>query len=176
MNYQNYIRDVPDFPQKGVVFRDISPLLESAHAWQHAVTDLTQKAILFQPDMLAGIDARGFLVAAPVAAQLGVGFSMVRKKGKLPWQTLDHTYALEYGNDQIELHADAFNKGAKVLICDDLLATGGTAAAAKKLIEKCGAQPVGLLCLIELQGLGGKEKLNNLPVQSLVTYGAALSE
>ena len=170
MDFKNFIRDVPDFPKEGIVFRDISPLLGHAQAWQAAVDDLTQKATSFKPDMLVGIDARGFLVAAPLAYQLGLGFSMVRKKGKLPWHTVDHTYALEYGNDQIELHADAFKKGAKVLICDDLLATGGTAAAAKKLIEKCDAQPVGLLCLIELQGLGGREKLDGLPVESLMTY------
>ena len=170
MDFKNFIRDVPDFPKEGIVFRDISPLLGHAQAWQAAVDGLTQKATSFQPDMLAGIDARGFLVAAPLAYRLSLGFSMVRKKGKLPWQTVDHTYELEYGNDQIELHADAFEKGAKVLICDDLLATGGTAAAAKKLIEKCGAQPVGLLCLIELQGLGGREKLDGLPVASLMAY------
>lgn len=170
MNFKDYIRDVPDFPRPGIVFRDISPLLADPEAWQAAVNALAEIVEEVKPDMLAGIDARGFLLAAPLAYKLGIGFSMVRKKGKLPWETIDHTYELEYGNDHIELHADAFKKGAKVLICDDLLATGGTAAATKVLIEKCGAEPVGLLCLIELEGLGGREKLDDLPVKALMHY------
>lgn len=170
MNFKSYIRDVPDFPKKGIIFRDISPLLAAPHAWAMAVDELSERAKQFAPDMLAGIDARGFLIAAPLSYKLGVGFSMVRKKGKLPWDTIDHIYELEYGTDQVELHADAFPKGAKVLICDDLLATGGTAFATKSLIEKCGGHPVGLLCLIELEGLGGREKLMGLPVSSLIHY------
>lgn len=170
MDFKSYIRDVPDFPKKGIVFRDISPLLENPEAWRAAVDSLTEKAGVFKPDMLAGIDARGFLLAAPLSYAMNTGFSMVRKKGKLPWETIDHTYDLEYGSDQVELHADAFNKGARILICDDLLATGGTAAATKTLIEKTGAEPVGLLCLIELQGLGGREALGGLPVSALMTY------
>ena len=170
MDFKKYIRDVPDFPKKGIVFRDISPLLENPEIWRAAIDALEGMAEDMKPDMLAGIDARGFLLAAPLSYKMGIGFSMVRKKGKLPWETIDHTYELEYGNDQVELHADAFPKGAKVLICDDLLATGGTAAAAKILVEKCGATPVGLLCLVELEGLGGREKLGGLPVKALMTY------
>lgn len=169
-DFKKYIRDVPNFPKKGIVFRDISPLLETPAAWQAAVDELARKAEKFEPDMLAGIDARGFLLAAPLAYKLGVGFSMVRKKGKLPWQTVDSTYQLEYGSDQVELHADAFKKGAKVLICDDLLATGGTAGATRKLIEKCGATPTGFLCLIELMELKGRDKLQGVQVETLIQY------
>ena len=170
MDFKKYIRDVPNFPKEGIIFRDISPLLENPEAWRAAIDTLETMAADMKPDMLAGIDARGFLLAAPLSYKMGLGFSMVRKKGKLPWETIDHTYELEYGNDHVELHADAFHKGARVLICDDLLATGGTAAAAKVLVEKCGATPVGLLCLVELKGLGGRENLGGLPTKALMIY------
>lgn len=170
MDLKNYIRDVENFPKEGVTFRDISPLLGTPKAWQHAIDKLAVMAKTHNPTMLAGIDARGFLLAAPLAHQLGLGFAMVRKKGKLPWKTVDLTYDLEYGSDHIELHADAFPVGERVLICDDLLATGGTAAATKALIEKCGAHPVGLLCLIELVGLKGRDRMGDLPIDALLTY------
>ena len=170
MDLKQFIRDVPDFPKEGIMFRDISPLLADPKAWQYAIDQMAERVAAHKPDMLAGIDARGFLLAAPLAYKMGIGYAMVRKKGKLPWQTIDYTYELEYGNDHIELHADAFPKGSKVVICDDLLATGGTAGATQILIDKCGASPVALACLIELQGLGGREKLGGLPVETLLTY------
>ena len=149
MDLKQFIRDVPDFPKEGIMFRDISPLLADPKAWSHALDQMAERIAPYKPDMLAGIDARGFLLAAPLADRMGIGFAMVRKKGKLPWQTIDYTYELEYGNDHIELHADAFPKGARVVICDDLLATGGTAGATQILIDKCGASPVALACLID---------------------------
>lgn len=170
MDLKHYIRDVPNFPKTGIMFRDISPLLANPKAWQYAIDQMAEKITPYKADMLAGIDARGFLLAAPLAYKMGIGFAMVRKKGKLPWQTVDYTYELEYGNDHIELHADAFPKNARIVICDDLLATGGTAGATQILIDKCKANPVALACLIELEGLGGREKLGGLPVETLLTY------
>lgn len=170
MDLKQFIRDVPDFPKEGIMFRDISPLLADPKAWQYAVDQMAERIAYYKPDMLAGIDARGFLLAAPLAYKMGIGYAMVRKKGKLPWQTIDYTYELEYGNDHIELHADAFPKGSRVVVCDDLLATGGTAGATQILIDKCGASPVALACLIELEGLGGREKLGGLPVEALLKY------
>ncbi|MBA43675.1 MAG: adenine phosphoribosyltransferase [Magnetococcales bacterium] len=170
MDLKQYIRDVPNFPKEGIMFRDISPLLADPKAWQCAIDQMAERIADYKPDMLAGIDARGFLLAAPLAYKMGIGYSMVRKKGKLPWQTIDYTYELEYGNDHIELHADAFPKGSRVVVCDDLLATGGTAGATQILIDKCGASPVALACLIELEGLGGREKLGGLPVEALLKY------
>ncbi len=170
MDLKNYIRDVIDFPKSGVVFRDISPLLANPKAWHAAIDQMAELIAPYKPDMLAGIDARGFLLAAPLAYKMGIGFSMVRKKGKLPWRTIDCTYELEYGSDHIELHADAFPKGARVVVCDDLLATGGTAAATENLINKSGATPVALACLIELEALGGRQRLGKMPAEALLKY------
>jgi adenine phosphoribosyltransferase len=164
-----YIRDVPDFPKPGILFRDISPLLADGKAWQQAVRDMAERVAKHKPDMLAGIDARGFLVAAPVARELGIGFAMVRKKGKLPWKTVEHTYELEYGSDTLQLNADAFEQGQRVVICDDLLATGGTAGAAVALVRKTGGNPVALACLIELANLGGAAKIG-IPTEALLVY------
>lgn len=170
LNLKDYIRDVPDFPKPGILFRDISPLLADGTAWRAAIDQMCELIAPYKPDVLAGIDARGFLVAAPVAYKMGIGFTMVRKSGKLPWHTVDQTYDLEYGQDHIQLHADAFEKGQRVVICDDLLATGGTAAAAKSLVTACGGTPVALACLIELAGLNGRDRLGEMPVASLLTY------
>lgn len=169
LDLKTLIRDVPDFPKPGIMFRDISPLLAHSQGWAQAIDTLAGQVAALKPDFLAGIDARGFLVAAPLAYKLGVGFCMVRKKGKLPWKTVQHTYDLEYGSDRIELNADAFPAGARVLICDDLLATGGTADAACTLVRKIGGQPIGLACLIELEGLGGRARVG-VPVHPLLTY------
>ncbi|MBI1362656.1 MAG: adenine phosphoribosyltransferase [Proteobacteria bacterium] len=163
------IRDVPNFPKEGILFRDISPLLADGEGWRKAVDEMAERVAKYKPDMLAGIDARGFLVAAPVAYKLGIGFAMVRKKGKLPWKTVEHTYELEYGSDTLQLNADAFAQGQRVVICDDLLATGGTAGAAVELVRKTGGNPVALACLIELAGLGGAAKLG-IPSESLLVY------
>ena len=169
INLKTLIRDVPDFPKPGILFRDISPLLADPKGWAQAVDEMAERIAGYKPDMLAGIDARGFLVAAPVACKLGIGFTMVRKKGKLPWKTVEHTYELEYGSDTLQLNADAFEGGQRVVICDDLLATGGTAAAAVELVRKTGGDPVALACLIELADLGGKVKVH-IPTESLLIY------
>lgn len=170
MDLKDYIRDVPDFPKPGILFRDISPLLATPDAWQKAVNELCIRVARHKPDVLVGIDARGFLVAAPVAYRLGVGFSMLRKKGKLPWKTVERTYELEYGTDTLQLNADAIKPGQRVVICDDLLATGGTAEAAIKLVQDCGGKPVALACLIELADLNGRTRLADVEVNSLLVY------
>ena len=135
MDLKDHIRSIPDFPKEGILFYDISTLLAHADAWQVALGRLAKLVCRYQPDLLAGIESRGFLVAAPLASRLGLGFTMVRKKGKLPGDTVDHEYDLEYGTDTIEIQADAVEKGQRVVILDDLLATGGTMAAAIELAQ-----------------------------------------
>ena len=170
LDLKGYIRTVPDFPQKGVLFRDISPLLADPNAWHTAIDRLAERVRTYQPNILMGLDARGFLVAAPLAYKLGIGFCMARKPGKLPWETVQQTYTLEYGKNALEISKDTLQKGQNVLICDDLLATGGTANAAKQLIEKCGAKPIALACLIELEELSGRKVLGDLAVEALMAY------
>lgn len=169
MNLKDHIRGIPDFPKPGILFYDISTLLAHKDAWQVAVARLTEAVAPLKPDVLAGIESRGFLVAAPLALQLGCGFVMVRKQGKLPGETIGHTYDLEYGSDTIEIQADAVEKGQRVVVLDDLLATGGTLAATIELLRKCGAEVVAAACLIELTFLGGREKLD-VPVTTLIQY------
>lgn len=159
MNIQDHIRIVPDFPKEGINFYDIATLLASPEAWRETVIALKNICQKYDADMLMGIEARGFLVAAPLAMELGCGFGMVRKKGKLPGQTLSHSYTLEYGEDEIEIQPDMIPAGAKVILVDDLLATGGTMSAAESLISKAGAHVVLNLCIIELDGLNGRDKL-----------------
>lgn len=160
MNIQDHIRIVPDFPKPGINFYDIATLLQNHAAWKEAIFKLERIARSYSPDMLMGIESRGFLVAAPLAYELGCGFGMVRKKGKLPGQTLAHEYSLEYGEDVIEIQPDLIPAGAKVALIDDLLATGGTMQAAEALLQKTGAHVVANICLIELEGLGGRDKLS----------------
>ncbi|MDA8324102.1 MAG: adenine phosphoribosyltransferase [Actinomycetota bacterium] len=161
-----FIRDVPDYPQPGVVFKDITPLLADGPAFAAVVAALAggQDKI----DKVAGIEARGFILAAPVACHLGVGFVPVRKVGKLPGPTHAETYQLEYGTATVEVHTDAFAPGERVLLIDDVLATGGTAAATAALIRRCGAEVTTLAVLIELGFLGGRANLSGLPVRSLL--------
>lgn len=163
------IRDVPDFPAPGVVFRDITPLLADSAAFSAAVDAL---AAPYGPDIdfVAGVEARGFIFAAPVAQRLGAGFIPVRKPNKLPWETVSQSYELEYGIDTLEIHADAVKPGDRVLLVDDVLATGGTAVAAASLLESSGATVVGLSFLIELGFLGGRSKLGQRPINSAVMY------
>ena len=170
MDLKDHIRQVPDFPKPGILFYDISTLLEHPGAWKEAVGQL--KAIVgeMKPDLLAGIESRGFLTAAPLALELGLGFIMVRKKGKLPYDTHEESYDLEYGSNTVALHIDAVNPGDRVLLVDDLLATGGTAAAAAKLLRKIDANILEIRFLIELGFLNGSEKLDRFPVKSLVNY------
>lgn len=169
MNLKHHIRSIPDFPKPGILFYDISTLLANAKAWHEAIERLAEMARRHKPDVIAGIESRGFLLAAPLALALGTGFIMLRKKGKLPGITVRHTYALEYGTDTIEIQSDAIKKGARVLLVDDLLATGGTMAAAVTLLEQVGAVVPAAACIIELTFLEGRKKLS-VPVETLLQY------
>ncbi|PZG20797.1 adenine phosphoribosyltransferase [Nonomuraea aridisoli] len=160
------IRDVPDYPRPGVVFKDITPLLADPVAMAAVVEEL---AGTLQADKIVGIEARGFILAAPVAYRAGAGFVPVRKKGKLPAATLEESYDLEYGSATIEVHRDAFAPGDRVLIVDDVLATGGTAKAAVELVERAGGEVAGFAVLMELAFLKGRERLAGVDVRSLVT-------
>jgi adenine phosphoribosyltransferase len=169
MDLKSHIRSIPDFPKPGILFYDISTLLAHAQAWQETVERLSAALKPHRPDILVGIESRGFLVAAPLALRLGCGFVMVRKRGKLPGPTITHTYELEYGTDTIEIQADAIEKGRRVAVLDDLLATGGTLGAAINLCRKVGGNVVAAACIIELAFLGGRKKID-VPVSSVVSY------
>ncbi len=169
MNLKDHIRTIPDFPKPGILFYDISTLLAHAEAWQVTMDRLAENVAPHRPDVLAGIESRGFLVAAPLALKLRLGFIMVRKEGKLPGPTLPHTYDLEYGTDTIEIQADAVAPGQRIVLLDDLLATGGTMNAAAQLRRKSGAEVMAGACLIELTFLRGREKLD-IPLTTLVEY------
>lgn len=164
------VRDVVDFPKPGIVFKDITPILADGKLFRDSVTLLCATAGDAKIDKVVGIDARGFIFASAVADRLGVGFVPVRKKGKLPWKTRQTAYALEYGEAIVELHEDAVKPGESVLLVDDLLATGGTAAAAVKLLDELGANLIGISVLIELSFLAGRTKLVPHPVHSILTY------
>ncbi len=169
MDLKDHIRAIPDFPKPGILFRDISTLLRDASAWQFAVEQLADIVGVHRPTMLAGIESRGFLVAAPLALKLGCGFVMLRKRGKLPGAVVALDYALEYGSDRIEIQADAVHPGDSVVVVDDLLATGGTLAAGIALLRQVGADVPGAAALIELTALQGRERLD-VPFQALVAY------
>ena len=164
------IRDIPDFPKPGIIFKDITPVLADGQLFHQSITLLCLAHGARPVDKVVGIDARGFIFAAAVADRLGAGFVPVRKKGKLPWLTRQAAYTLEYGEAHIELHEDAVNPGENVLIVDDLLATGGTAAAAVKLLEQLDARIVGISVLIELSFLNGRTPLAPHPVWSVLSY------
>ncbi len=169
MDIKDHIRSIPDFPKPGIQFYDISTLLAHPEAWQVAMGRLAKIVSRHQPDILAGIESRGFLVAAPLALKLRCGFIMVRKKGKLPGATIPHEYSLEYGTDTIEIQEDAVKPGERVVILDDLLATGGTMNASVELFRKVGAQVVAVACIIELSFLHGQARLD-VPFHSLIAY------
>jgi adenine phosphoribosyltransferase len=169
MDLKKFIHDIPDFPKPGILFRDISPLLADKDAWRTAIKELAKLIGPHKPDMLAGIESRGFLVTAPLALELGCGFMMVRKHGKLPGKTIPHTYTLEYGTDTIEILADTVRPGTRVVVLDDILATGGTLAAAITLLRKAGADVRAAACLIELTFIEGRKRLD-LPFETLVKY------
>lgn len=164
------IRDIPDFPKKGILFRDITPVLGDADLFRTAIAAFVKICRDAKAEKIAGIDARGFLFGATVAYELGLGFVPIRKKGKLPFRTITQSYDLEYGSSEVEIHTDAFNDGEKVVLIDDLLATGGTAGAAIKLIRHSGAEVVAAAFLIELSELGGRAVLGGVPVISIVAY------
>lgn len=165
---RDLVRDVPDFPQPGILFRDITPLLGDGPALQAAVDALARAYP--EVDAVVGIESRGFILGAPVAYALGVGLILVRKEGRLPRATERAEYALEYGANTVEIHADALTPGQRVVIVDDVLATGGTAAATAELVERLGGEVAGIAVLIELTGLGGRDRLADYPVTSLLTY------
>jgi adenine phosphoribosyltransferase len=164
------IRDVADFPQPGIVFKDIMPLLADEHAYAQLIDELAAWAEERDPDVVLGAEARGFITGGALAYKLGCGFVAARKPGKLPWETVSATYALEYGSDSLELHADAIKEGARVLVHDDVLATGGTAKAKVELVEQLGGVVVGVLFIIALDFLNGREKLADYDVHALIHY------
>src|SRR5438067_6766962 len=164
------IRDVPDFPQPGVVFKDITPLLSDPEAFSTVVDRIVVQFGRGNVDKVVGIEARGFIVAAPVAYHFNAGFVPVRKVGKLPWESESESYELEYGTETLEIHRDALMEGERVLVVDDVLATGGTASATAHLVERLGAKVIGIACIIELTFLHGREKLGDLDFYSLIKY------
>jgi adenine phosphoribosyltransferase len=166
------IRSIPDFPKPGILFRDITPVLEDASLFRASIDLLARACKGIDCSKIAGLDARGFIFGAALAYRLGVGFVPIRKKGKLPFRTIAHSYDLEYGSAELEVHADSIAPGEKVLLVDDLLATGGTARAAISLLSELGADLQAALFMIELEGLGGRESLGNLSVLSLIHFPA----
>lgn len=164
------VRDIPDYPTSGVTFRDITPLLGDAEGFTGAITELVHRFDDVPVDRVLGMEARGFIVAAPVAYRIGAGFIPVRKAGKLPWAVVREEYELEYGRDKLEIHRDAIHPGERVLVIDDVLATGGTASATCTLVEALGGVVAGIGVLIELVDLGGRQRLDGRLVQSLATY------
>ncbi|HWL68382.1 MAG TPA: adenine phosphoribosyltransferase [Geminicoccus sp.] len=169
MNISDHIRTVPDFPKPGILFYDISTLLANHLAYRAAVTQMAGLAEKYRPDVLVGIESRGFIFAAPLALHMDRGFVMVRKVGKLPGAVVSHDYDLEYGSDTVQIVEDLIPKGARAVLIDDLIATGGTAEASIQLLRKIGAEPVAAICLIELDGLGGRDRLS-VPVETVLTY------
>ena len=170
IDLQRYIRSIPDWPKKGILFRDITPLLADPKAFSAAVDALCAGFTEVGVEYVAAVEARGFIFGAAVAKNLGVGFVPIRKKGKLPFKTESVSYDLEYGTDTLEVHSDAIVKGAKVLMVDDLLATGGTMAAACELIEKIEGQVVGIAFLIELCELSGRKKISRYKINTVISY------
>ncbi|MEK7275698.1 MAG: adenine phosphoribosyltransferase [Candidatus Desantisbacteria bacterium] len=170
MNLKDCIRDVPDFPKEGIIFKDITPLWRDGKAFAASIDEIAAKYVNEQIDLVVGIDARGFIVGAPVAYKLGVGFIPVRKPGKLPYKTTSISYSLEYGTDTVEIHEDAISPGQRILIVDDLLATGGTTTAVAGLVEKLGGVIVGIEFLVNLTFLNGKDKLKGYNISSLIEY------
>jgi len=164
------IRDIPDYPEPGVVFRDITPLLGDSQGFGRSITDLGHRFADLSVDRVLGMEARGFIVAAPVAYTIGAGFVPVRKAGKLPWAVVREEYQLEYGRDKLEIHRDAIHPGERILIIDDVLATGGTAAATVRLVEALGGEVVGLGFLLEIGELHGRARLTGHRVESLALY------
>jgi len=170
MDFKNYIRVIPDFPQPGIRFKDITTLLKDGAAYREAIEAMKRQVAHLQIDLVAGPEARGFVIGAPLALALGVGFVPIRKSGKLPGDTIEAAYDLEYGKDRLAMHKDAIQPGQKVLIADDLLATGGTISTTINLIRQLQGDIVGAAFLIELSYLNGRGKLQGIEVSSLVTY------
>ncbi len=170
MKLEKYIADVPNFPKDGILFKDITPLLANGEAFSHVISLIKEFAVKQNATVIVGPESRGFIFGCPVATELKLGFVPIRKPGKLPRETYQESYDLEYGSNVLAMHKDAIKKGDKVIIVDDLLATGGTVVATIKLIEKCGAEVVGVACLIELLELKGRELLKDKEVFSILKY------
>ena len=171
MDLKKYIRDIPDFPKKGILFHDVTTLFKNTGAFNFVVNELAERYTNKEIGYVAGIEARGFILAGALAIKLNCGMIPIRKPGKLPFHTISETYELEYGSDKLEIHEDAVKKGDKVLVIDDLVATGGTLLAGVKLIEKLGADVVGVGAIIDMPDLGGRSMLKNYDYQYLVVYG-----
>lgn len=169
-NVEDYIRSIPDFPEPGIIFRDITSILQDADGFQLAIDQLVERVSPDEVDVIAGAESRGFILGAPVAYKLHKPFVLIRKKGKLPMATVSKKYDLEYGTAEIEIHKDAVQPGQRVVIIDDLLATGGTLQACNELVEELGGKVVKDLFLIELAGLNGRRKLAGYDVESIVCY------
>lgn len=172
IDLKQYIRDIPDFPKKGIIFHDITPLLQNAKAYEAAIDRMAGMLDGSEIDYLVGIESRGFIFASALAMKLRTGLVIVRKPGKLPYVTINASYNLEYGSDSLEVHRDAIHRGSRVVLIDDLLATGGTAKAAGDLIQKLGGEITGYCFLVELTKLEGQKKLSPYPVWSAVKYEA----
>nr|MBC7244925.1 adenine phosphoribosyltransferase [Chloroflexota bacterium] len=170
MNLAKMIRDVPDFPVKGVLFKDITTLLKDPDAFQEAIDALVDRFLDEEIDIVAAIEARGFIIGAPLAYELAAGFVPIRKAGKLPWEKISASYALEYGTNTLEIHKDAIQPGQRVLLVDDVLATGGSAKAAAELIEQLGGKLVSIVFLVDITYLKGMEKLKGYDVFSLIKF------
>ncbi len=164
------IRDVPDFPKEGILFKDVMPLIADAEYFAESIRQLAEWSRPRKPDLVLGAEARGFIFGGALAYELGAGFVPARKPGKLPWETIEATYALEYGTDSLQIHRDAIGEGARVIVLDDVLATGGTAKAKCELVEQLGGNVVGVVFLIELTFLNGRERLAGYDVHSLIQY------
>ena len=170
LDLRDRVRDVPDFPKPGIVFKDLMPLVADATYFRETIDRLADLARPRQPDIILGAEARGFIFGGALADRLRCGFVPARKPGKLPWKTVEATYDLEYGTDSLQIHADAISKGARVIVHDDVLATGGTARAKTELVEQLGGEVVGLLFVVELAFLNGRDKLTGYDVESLIQY------
>jgi len=166
-DWRSLVRDVPDFPVPGILFKDLVPVMADPAGLAGMVAELTEAAKAMNPDVVVAVEARGFILGAPIALALGIGFVPVRKPGKLPYTTRSVAYALEYGEAVLHMHTDSLSSGARVVIVDDVLATGGTLAATAQLVTEAGAMPVGAVVALEIGGLGGRERLATLPLASL---------
>jgi len=174
LNLQEFIREIPDFPIQGILFRDITTLIENGAAYHQAIEQLAAQVSELGPiDIIASPEARGFIFAAPVAFALKLPLIPIRKPGKLPYKTVTFTYELEYGTDSLQIHADTLKPGMRVLLMDDLLATGGTIKACKDLVEQEGGKVIGAAFLMELAGLKGRDKINDVPICTLISYPGA---
>lgn len=167
---KDYVRSIPDFPQKGIIFRDITSVLQDADGFHLAIDELKKLLEGVDFDVIVGAESRGFILGAPLAYEMHKPFVLVRKAGKLPCETVSQDYELEYGKASIEMHKDAIKKGQKIILVDDLIATGGTLAASVNLVEKLGGEVVKIICLMELAGLKGRDKLKGYDVEAVITY------